>query len=92
MGEQNFEWALGALKNGKTVCRAGWNGKGMFVYLVPENKYHASGNKLGTMNGIFPNDMVPYGGYLALKTSQNNVVPWAPSQTDILADDWEIFN
>ncbi|MCT7633911.1 DUF2829 domain-containing protein [Aliarcobacter butzleri] len=26
----------------------------------------------------------------AMKTAQNNVVPWLASQTDVLAEDWEI--
>jgi Protein of unknown function (DUF2829) len=30
----NFGQALEALKQGKKVARRGWNGKGMFIYLV----------------------------------------------------------
>ena len=90
MGEPHFGQALMLLKEGKKVGRSGWNGKGMFIYLVPANEYPADGNKLGTMKGVFPGDMVPYGPYLAMKTAQNNVVPWLASQTDILATDWEI--
>lgn len=33
MFEQSFEWALKKLKNGKKVCRTGWNGKGMWIHL-----------------------------------------------------------
>jgi hypothetical protein len=62
----------------------------MFLYYVPENSYPASGNKLNTMAGIFPNDLVPYCAYIAMKTAQNNVVPWLASQTDVLSDDWQI--
>ena len=29
----NFGKALDALKQSKKVCRSGWNGKGMFIYL-----------------------------------------------------------
>lgn len=85
-----FGQAISALKNGKKVERSGWNGKGMFLYYVPANSYPASGNTLGTMKGVFENDMVPYGAYIAMKTAQNNVVPWLASQTDVLADDWQI--
>ena len=35
----NFGEALEALKQGKKVAREGWNGKGMFLYLVSEGKY-----------------------------------------------------
>lgn len=86
----SFGDAIAALKEGLRVERAGWNGKGMFLYYVPENKYPASRNEHGTMVGMFKDDMVPYGAYIAMKTAQNNVVPWLASQTDVLADDWQI--
>lgn len=35
----NFGQAIEALKAGQKVSRKGWNGKGMFVYYVPANKY-----------------------------------------------------
>ena len=85
-----FGDAVAALKEGLRVARAGWNGKGMFLYYVPENKYPASRNEHGTMIGVFKDDMVPYGAYIAMKTAQNNVVPWLASQTDVLAEDWQI--
>ena len=31
----NFGEALEALKNGKFVARKGWNGKGMYLWLMP---------------------------------------------------------
>ena len=86
----DFGYAVKMMKDGKRVSRIGWNGKGMFLYYVPENKYPASRNKHGTMIGVFENDMVPYGAYIAMKTAQNNVVPWLASQTDVLAEDWVI--
>lgn len=86
----NFGHAIVALKEGYKVARAGWNGKGMFLYYVPANSYPASRNLLNTMKGVFPDDMVPYGAYIAMKTAQNNVIPWLASQSDVLADDWSI--
>lgn len=86
----DFGYAVKMMKNGKRVSRIGWNGKGMFLYYVPENKYPASRNEHGTMIGVFEDDMVPYGAYIAMKTAQNNVVPWLASQTDVLAEDWVI--
>ncbi len=86
----DFGTAVEALKQGARVAREGWNGKGMFLYYVPENKYPASRNEHGTMVGVFEDDMVPYGAYIAMKTAQNNVVPWLASQTDVLAEDWQI--
>lgn len=86
-----FGQAIEALKVGQKVARAGWNGKGMFLYHVPAAAYPAQRNPQGTMVGVFPDDMVPYCAYIAMKTAQNNVVPWLASQTDVLADDWSII-
>lgn len=88
----SFGHAVEALKAGKKVGRAGWNGKGMFLYYVPANSYPASRNTLNTMAGVFKDDMVPYCAYIAMKTAQDNVVPWLASQTDVLANDWQIIN
>lgn len=82
----NFGEALQALKEGKKVERAGWNGKGMFLYHVPAQSYPAI---TGIAKSHF-GDTVPYGAYIAMKTAQENVVPWLASQTDILAEDWAI--
>lgn len=85
-----FGLAIEALKKGLRVARAGWNGRGMFLYYVPAASYPAQRNTLGTMAGVFPDDMVPYCAYIAMKTVQDNVVPWLASQTDVLAEDWAI--
>jgi hypothetical protein len=90
MSNLNFGQAIEALKDGKKVCRQGWNGKGMFLYYVPENKYPASRNTLNTLDGMFQDNMVPYGAYIAMKTAQDNVIPWLASQTDMLSEDWMI--
>lgn len=82
----SFERALSWLKMGKPVRRSGWNGKGMFLYLVPAARYPAQTAVAKAFWG--ENALVPYGGYIAMKTAQDNVVPWLASQTDLLADDW----
>ena len=81
----NFGLALEALKHGKPVERTGWNGRGMFLYLVPESEYPAQTDIAKITFG----ETVPYGAYIAMKTAQGNVVPWLASQTDVLADDWD---
>ena len=88
--EFDFGTAIHLMKLGNRVQRAGWNGKGMFVYYVPAASYPMQRNNLETMGGMFPDDMVPYGAYIAMKTAQDNVVPWLASQTDVLAEDWQL--
>lgn len=87
----DFGTAVYLLENGYRVARAGWNGKGMYVYYVPAASYPVERNNLATMGGKFPNDMVPYREYLALKTAQNDVATWTPSCSDALAKDWELY-
>ena len=84
----NFGLAIEAAKKGAKITRRGWNGKGMFLYYVPEGRYPArtdAAKSIATEDG-----KVDYGAYIAMKTAQGNVVPWLASQTDILADDWEV--
>ena len=83
-----FGMALEALKLGERVARAGWNGAGQFVYLVPAASYPA---QTGAAKAHFGADaLVPYRAYLALKTAQGDIATWAPSCSDALAEDWQI--
>lgn len=84
-----FGLAIEAMKQGLKVARTGWNGKGMFLYYVPENEYPASTE---IALAYYDGGMVPYGDYIAMKTADENVVPWLASQTDILAEDWVIVD
>lgn len=82
----SFGEALVALEAGKRLQRAGWNGKGMFVYLVPANSYPA---QTGAAKAHFgENAMVPYNPYFAIKNVDNTVSTWVPSVNDCLAKDW----
>ena len=71
----DFSDALRQLKAGKRLARAGWNGKGMYIHISPAD-WLPSG--------------IQYDAYLRMKTVQKSYVPWVASQTDILAEDWEI--
>lgn len=84
----NFGDALTELKAGNRVARAGWNGKGMCLYYVPEGAYPT---RTGAARAIFGEDaLVPYQAYIAMVTVQRTVVPWLASQTDVLAEDWSV--
>ena len=83
----DFGQALKHLKDADAVHRDGWNGKKMFIYLVPENRYKAQTEVAKSYFG----DDVPYRAYIAMKTVSNDVVPWVASQTDLLSDDWHLY-
>lgn len=71
-------WAVKQMQNGARVCRAGWNGKGMYLFLV--NNWTFTDGK---------NDNSPTQPFVAMKTVNGSDVPWLCSQTDLLAIDYE---
>lgn len=84
----NFGDALQALKNGQKVAREGWNGKGMFLFLVPGSVFKVN---RAPLLGIYPEGTeINYCPHVDMKTADGKVVPWLCSQTDLLADDWGI--
>jgi hypothetical protein len=88
--EFNFGEALAKLKAGAKVARQGWNGKGMFLFLVPGSQFEVNRPPL---LGIYPEGtVINYQPHIDMKTAQDTVVPWLASQGDVLADDWvEVF-
>ena len=90
MHETNFGWALRMLKQGYKVARTGWNGKGMFLYLVPGSSFTVN---RAPLLGIYPEGTeINYRSHIDMKTADGSCVPWVASQTDILADDWEVVD
>lgn len=85
-----FGLALEALKKGARVARAGWNGKGMFVYHVPANAYPVQTEAAKSYFG--EGALVPYNAYLAIKNVNGTVSTWVPSINDCLAEDWTIIS
>lgn len=76
-----FGLAIEALKQGKRVARAGWNGKGMWLSLTQGYDYSIS-NGVGALLETLP--------WIGMKTADEKFVPWLASQTDMLAEDWVI--
>lgn len=83
----NFGQILDHLKSGGSARRRGWNGAGMFVYVVPANSYPATSEAAQRYFGY--GALVPYNAYFALKGADGTVSTWAPSGSDALAEDWE---
>lgn len=92
-----FGHAIEALKLGKRVCRAGWNGKGMWLamscngtrtvpaenFWSPHNAAHARDN--GGTAVVLPS--------ITMKTATGEILMgWLASQTDMLSDDWMILD
>jgi hypothetical protein len=84
----SFGQALEVLRAGGKVARSGWNGKGMFLFLVPGSRFQVNRPPL---LGIYPEGTeIEYQPHIDMKTAQDTVVPWLASQSDVLAEDWEI--
>lgn len=82
----DFGVALQHLKTGQKVARNGWNGKGMFLFLVPGSTFPANRPPL---HGIYPEGTkISYQPHIDMKTAQDTIVPWLASQGDMLAEDW----
>ncbi|MEG0431034.1 MAG: DUF2829 domain-containing protein [Anaerovoracaceae bacterium] len=80
----NFGEALEMLKHGCKVTRDGWNGKGMFLLYVPTEKWVIIA-EIGL--GIPKENLLPW---IGMKTADGKFSPWIASQTDMLAEDWNL--
>ena len=77
--------ALEELKKGVIVARYGWNGKGMFVYLVPAGRFAAYSE---VAKDIADEDgKVDYNPYFAIRTTNGTVSTWVTSVNDCLSED-----
>lgn len=81
-------WAIKEMQNGAKVARAGWNSKGMFLFLVPGSTFQVN---RAPLLGIYPEGTeINYQSHIDLKTADGQIVPWNASQSDLLATDWEL--
>ena len=94
----DFSAALRNLKNGNAIARLGWNGKDMFICLMPELNlppYNTQGTERKvndrTAKWIGEDQPLESQPYIAMWTAQKKWQPgWLASQADMLADDWFI--
>jgi len=85
----DFSAALEAVKQGRRLARDGWYAAGQFVVLqagypegIPINRNTA------VATGIPEGTVCRFRPYLMLRAAEGSFVPWAPSVSDVLADDW----
>jgi len=82
----NFGEVIDGLKQGKRYAREGWNGKGMFIFLVGGTNFKVNREPLLSIMG--EGTEVQYRPHIDMKDAEGCVVPWLASQTDMLAEDW----
>lgn len=84
----DFSEALQNIKAGQKVARSGWNGKGMFIFLVNGSTFKVNRPPL---LGIYPEGTeINYHAHVGMRTADGQIVPWLCSQTDMLANDWTL--
>ena len=83
----SFGVAITLIRSGFCVTRAGWNGKGQFVFLASSDSFHTQAD-LSAYDGA----EVEVGDMLVMHTAQGTFQPgWLASQADLLADDWQVY-
>lgn len=80
-GHFGFSSALAWLKAGCRVARSGWNGRGMWLRMIPASEWH-----LMEVNV----DGAKLASFIGMRTVDHSFVPWLASQTDLLAEDWKV--
>lgn len=86
-----FGEAIEALKEGRKVYREGWNGKGMFLILVPGSPSvkPVAGTPYSKAGITEPTNINPH---IDMFTAQGEMQPgWLASQADMLAEDWRVI-
>lgn len=97
MKQLNFGDAVAALKQGKRVAREGWNGKNMYLWLNKGMINHEpdSTHIEGIRSDLFEVSavkVVPRLPNLNMRAATGSTVTgWLASQTDVLAEDWQIL-
>lgn len=93
--ELSFGEALVAMNIGLKVCRAGWNGKGMWIVRGEGNSALPAEGFWNKHTRAFAEE---HGGtaevlpYILFKTADDKILMgWLASQSDIFATDWQIL-
>ena len=84
----NIGQAVVAMESGCKVARQGWNGRGMFLFLVPGSTFKVN---RAPLLGIYEEGTeINYHPHVDMRTADGMIVPWLCSQSDLLAKDWYV--
>lgn len=91
----SFGKAIEALKRGQRVCRTGWNGKGMYLWLLPAATVKAEWCRETHLKAVAESNggQIECLGSIRMMTADKKVLTgWLASQTDMLSEDWMILD
>lgn len=94
----NIHEAIEWMREDRKVQRKGWNGKGMFIVLMPELKLppfntQDTNRKVNDRTAKHIGEDTPLDSqpYIAMFTADKKWQPgWLCSQADLLANDWQV--
>lgn len=94
----NIHEAIEWMREDRKVQRKGWNGKGMFIVLMPELKLppfntQDTNRKVNDRTAKHIGEDMPLDSqpYIAMFTATKQWQPgWLCSQADLLANDWQV--
>lgn len=94
---KTFGDAIEALKQNKRVARIGWNGKNMFLFLLPAGtvptKAIQDPNLRQVIESQLDGETFEALGSIRMFTADKKILTgWLASQTDMLAEDWVIYD
>lgn len=90
-----FGHAIEALKLGKRVARTGWNGKGMYLWLLPAATVKAEWCREPHLKAVAEaqgGEIEALGSIRMMTADKKVLTGWLASQTDMLATDWMILD
>lgn len=92
----DFGVAIAHLKAGRKVAREGWNGKGMWLVLVPgtPTAQLREGTPYKAATGLDECEILPHIDMWTVNASgRRAMLPgWLASQSDMLATDWMVVD
>lgn len=92
----NFGQALEFLKQGERVAREGWNGKGMFLFLLPAGTVPTKAIYDPALRAVIEGEVggetFEALGSIRMFTADKKILTgWLASQTDMLSEDWMVL-
>lgn len=82
----SFGWAIERLKAGERLTRRGWNGKRQYIELASCISYrNPRGQVINVNHDVIGSNAIAFVG------TSGTQIGWLASQSDMLAEDWELF-
>ena len=93
----NFGQAIEEVKAGNRIARKGWNGKGMFLFLLPAGTVPTKAIYDPALRAVIESEVggetFEALGSIRMFTADKKILTgWLASQTDILSEDWQILD